>query len=128
MRLLALVADQTATSSINLGSNEGLVILLSEKPFTKRFPCPSKSRTRRQSIPRTEEVNQEKKIQPGLEKRRLGKNGLRITKVGIGTAPIGSTPEWKVYWGPQDENVAIKAIQTAIDIGVNWIDTAPFYG
>jgi len=63
-----------------------------------------------------------------LEKRTLGKNGLRITKVGIGTAPIGSTPEWKVYWGPQDENVAIKAIQTAIDIGVNWIDTAPFYG
>ncbi len=63
-----------------------------------------------------------------MEKRRLGKSELRITKVGIGAAPIGSTPEWKVYWGPQDEKVAIKAIQTAIDIGVNWIDTAPFYG
>ena len=63
-----------------------------------------------------------------MEKRRLGKSDLRITKVGIGTAPIGSTPEWTVYWGPQDEKVAIKAIQTAIDIGVNWIDTAPFYG
>ena len=63
-----------------------------------------------------------------MEKRRLGKSELRITKVGIGTGPIGSTPEWKVYWGPQDEKVAIKAIQTAIDVGVNWIDTAPFYG
>ncbi len=63
-----------------------------------------------------------------MEKRRLGKSELRITKVGIGTAPIGSTPEWKVYWGPQDEKVAIKAMQTAIDVGVNWIDTAPFYG
>jgi aryl-alcohol dehydrogenase-like predicted oxidoreductase len=63
-----------------------------------------------------------------LENRRLGKSDLRITKVGVGTAPIGSTPEWKIYWGPQDEKVAIKTIQTAIDIGVNWIDTAPFYG
>lgn len=31
-------------------------------------------------------------------------------------------------WGPQNEDEAIKAIQTSLDIGVNWIDTAPFYG
>jgi len=63
-----------------------------------------------------------------LERRRLGKSDLRVTRAGVGTAPIGSTPEWKVYWGPQDEKVAVKTIQTAIEIGVNWIDTAPFYG
>jgi aryl-alcohol dehydrogenase-like predicted oxidoreductase len=63
-----------------------------------------------------------------LETRRLGKSALEITKVGVGTAPIGSTPEWSVYWGPQDEETAIKTIKTAIDVGVNWIDTAPFYG
>ena len=63
-----------------------------------------------------------------LVTRSLGKSDLRITKVGVGTAPIGSTPEWRVYWGPQDEKVAIKTIRTAIDLGVNWIDTAPFYG
>ncbi len=63
-----------------------------------------------------------------LETRSLGKSDLRITRVGVGTAPVGSTPEWRVYWGPQDEKVAIKTIQTAIDLGVNWIDTAPFYG
>jgi len=63
-----------------------------------------------------------------LETRRLGKSTLEITKVGIGTAPIGSTPEWSVYWGPQDEKVGIKTIRTTIDAGVNWIDTAPFYG
>jgi aryl-alcohol dehydrogenase-like predicted oxidoreductase len=63
-----------------------------------------------------------------LETRRLGKSDLRITKVGVGTAPIGSTPEWRVWWGPQDEKSAIQAIQTALDEGVNWIDTAPFYG
>src|SRR5437867_7966332 len=41
---------------------------------------------------------------------------------------MGSTPEWSIYWGRQDEGDAIRAIQAAIDEGVNWIDTAPFYG
>src|SRR5213080_4002012 len=62
-----------------------------------------------------------------LETRRLGRSDLEITKVGIGTAPIGSTPNWRVYWGPQDEKTAIRAIQTALHLGINWIDTAPFY-
>lgn len=60
--------------------------------------------------------------------RRLGRSEIFITPVGIGTAPIGSTPEWGIYWGPQVEEDAIRAIHTAIDLGVNWIDTAPFYG
>jgi len=63
-----------------------------------------------------------------LETRRLGQSDLGITRVGIGTAPIGSTPDWRIYWGHQDENAAIRAIEAAIDLGVNWIDTAPFYG
>src|SRR5437867_38230 len=64
----------------------------------------------------------------GLDKVRLGKSELQISRVGIGTAPIGSTPGWRVYWGPQNENSSIRAIQRALDVGVNWIDTAPFYG
>src|SRR3989454_12517127 len=67
-------------------------------------------------------------MQLRLGTRSLGKSDLRITKVGVGTAPIGSTPEWRIYWGPQDEKAAIKTIQTAIDLGVNWKDTAPLYG
>lgn len=63
-----------------------------------------------------------------LETKRLGQSDLWITKVGIGSAPIGSTLDWRIYWGPQDENDAIRAIHRAIDAGVNWIDTAPFYG
>ena len=31
-------------------------------------------------------------------------------------------------WGPQDERDAVRAIHAALDVGVNWIDTAPFYG
>jgi len=63
-----------------------------------------------------------------LETFRLGQSDLEITRVGIGTAPIGSTPGWRIYWGPQDESEAIRTIEAALDLGVNWIDTAPFYG
>ena len=63
-----------------------------------------------------------------LETSRLGLSDLEITRVGIGTAPIGSTPGWRIYWGPQDESEAIRTIEAALDLGVNWIDTAPFYG
>ena len=63
-----------------------------------------------------------------LTTSRLGQSELEITRVGIGTAPIGSTPSWSVYWGPQRERDAIRAIEVALDLGVNWIDTAPFYG
>ncbi len=59
---------------------------------------------------------------------RLGESDLRITRVGVGTAPIGSSSKWHVYWGPQNKDTAINAIRTALDLGVNWIDTAPFYG
>jgi len=63
-----------------------------------------------------------------LETCRLGQSDLEITRVGIGTAPIGSTPGWRIYWGPQDESEAIRTIEAALDLGVNLIDTAPFYG
>ncbi|MCA9969595.1 MAG: aldo/keto reductase [Anaerolineales bacterium] len=63
-----------------------------------------------------------------LPKRRLGRSDMWITPVGVGTAPLASTPDWWVYWGPQDEAESIRAIQAALDVGINWIDTAPFYG
>jgi aryl-alcohol dehydrogenase-like predicted oxidoreductase len=53
---------------------------------------------------------------------------MQITPVGVGTAPIGSGRDWPVWWGPQDEHDSIRTIHTALDAGVNWIDTAPFYG
>jgi aryl-alcohol dehydrogenase-like predicted oxidoreductase len=64
-----------------------------------------------------------------VERRRFGASDLEITPVGIGTAPIGSVPGvWWVNWGPQDEHESVRAIHAALDAGVNWIDTAPFYG
>ena len=64
-----------------------------------------------------------------MKRRLLGTSNLEITPVGIGTAPIGSLPGvWWVNWGTQDERDAVRAIHAALDAGVNWIDTAPFYG
>ena len=63
-----------------------------------------------------------------LPTKRLGNSDMRITRVGVGTAPIGSNRAWSIYWGEIDENAAIETIRTALDVGVNWIDTAPFYG
>ena len=61
-----------------------------------------------------------------MDTRRLGSSDLEITRVGVGTAPIGSDPAWWVRWGAQDRGDAVAAIRAALDVGVNWIDTAPF--
>jgi len=53
--------------------------------------------------------------------------GLR-SRVGLGTAPLGSRVEGPLWWGPQDPGDAVGALRAALDAGVDWIDTAPFYG
>jgi aryl-alcohol dehydrogenase-like predicted oxidoreductase len=64
-----------------------------------------------------------------MDLRRLGPSDLEISRLGIGTAPIGSRPgEWWVNWGPQDDGDSVRAIHAAVDAGINWLDTAPFYG
>jgi aryl-alcohol dehydrogenase-like predicted oxidoreductase len=64
-----------------------------------------------------------------MDRRPLGPSDLEISRVGVGTAPIGSRPgEWWVNWGPQDDGDSLRAIRAAAESGVNWIDTAPFYG
>jgi aryl-alcohol dehydrogenase-like predicted oxidoreductase len=35
---------------------------------------------------------------------------------------------WAFAWGPQDDSESLKAIHRALDLGINWIDTAPAYG
>ena len=61
-----------------------------------------------------------------MRTRRLGNTDLELTVVGLGTWAIGGP--WQFGWGPQDENEAIAAILKAIDLGINWIDTAAIYG
>jgi aryl-alcohol dehydrogenase-like predicted oxidoreductase len=64
-----------------------------------------------------------------MELRTLGGSDLAITRIGIGTAPIGSLPGvWWVNWGHQAERDSVRAIHAAVEGGINWVDTAPFYG
>jgi aryl-alcohol dehydrogenase-like predicted oxidoreductase len=61
-----------------------------------------------------------------MQKRKLGYTDLALTTIGLGTWAMGGP--WEFGWGPQDDDEAIAAILTAIDNGINWIDTAPVYG
>ncbi|MGA2322999.1 MAG: aldo/keto reductase [Sedimentisphaerales bacterium] len=61
-----------------------------------------------------------------MRTRRLGNTDLELTVVGLGTWAMGGP--WQFGWGPQDENEAIAAILKAVDLGINWIDTAAIYG
>ena len=62
-----------------------------------------------------------------LETAPLGNTGLEITRVGFGAWAIGGGG-WEFGWGPQEDEQSIQAIQHAIELGVNWIDTAAVYG
>ena len=62
-----------------------------------------------------------------MQTKKLGKTDLEFTRVGLGTWAIGGG-DWKFGWGPQDEQDAIDAITRAIELGINWVDTAPVYG
>ncbi len=61
-----------------------------------------------------------------MQKRQLGNTDLELTTVGLGTWAIGGP--WQFGWGPQNYKEAIGAILKALELGINWIDTAPAYG
>ena len=62
-----------------------------------------------------------------MEMRKLGNSDLNITRVGFGAWAIGGSG-WQFAWGSQDDNESIAAIHRALELGVNWIDTAAVYG
>ena len=57
----------------------------------------------------------------------LGNSDLQLTSIGFGAWAIGGG-NWEFAWGPQDDNESIAAIHRALDLGINWIDTAAIYG
>lgn len=62
-----------------------------------------------------------------LPTRPLGSSGLHITPVGFGAWAIGGGG-WAFSWGPQDDNESIATMRHALELGINWIDTAAVYG
>jgi aryl-alcohol dehydrogenase-like predicted oxidoreductase len=63
----------------------------------------------------------------GFPVHPLGFTGMRITRVGFGAWAIGG-PDWAAGWGAQDDRESIAAIRRAVELGINWIDTAAVYG
>lgn len=62
-----------------------------------------------------------------MEKRKLGNSDMQITPIGIGAWAMGGGG-WQWSWGPQNDGDSMNAIHTALDNGINWIDTAAVYG
>ena len=57
-----------------------------------------------------------------MKYRVLGKTGWNISILGFGAAPLGGTH------GAFSEKDGIRAVHAAIDLGINFIDVAPYYG
>lgn len=62
-----------------------------------------------------------------LPTRRLGRDGPKITTIGLGTWAIGGGG-WAFGWGPQDDGDSLRTMRAALDHGINWFDTAAVYG
>ena len=61
-----------------------------------------------------------------MNTRKLGNSDLMITPIGFGAWAIGGP--WQFGWGEQSDRDSISAIHRALELGVNWIDTAAIYG
>jgi aryl-alcohol dehydrogenase-like predicted oxidoreductase len=62
-----------------------------------------------------------------MQTRKLGNSDLQITPVGFGAWAVGGAG-YDFGWGPQEDAESIEAIHRALELGVNWIDTAAVYG
>ena len=62
-----------------------------------------------------------------MKTKQLGNSDLSITPVGFGAWAIGGSG-WEFGWGEQDDEASVAAIHRALELGVNWIDTAAVYG
>lgn len=57
-----------------------------------------------------------------MQNRKLGKSGIEVSEIGFGAWAIGGG------WGPQSETDSVAALHRALQLGVNFIDTAAGYG
>jgi aryl-alcohol dehydrogenase-like predicted oxidoreductase len=62
-----------------------------------------------------------------MQHKRLGWTGLELSRIGLGTWAMGGG-DWEWSWGAQDDERSIETIHAALDLGINWIDTAAVYG
>jgi aryl-alcohol dehydrogenase-like predicted oxidoreductase len=66
-----------------------------------------------------------------MQYRQFGNTGMTVSEIGFGTWAIGGPAKvgnLSIGWGDSDDATSIKAIDAAIDAGINFFDTADFYG
>jgi aryl-alcohol dehydrogenase-like predicted oxidoreductase len=61
-----------------------------------------------------------------MNTKKLGNSDLMITPIGFGAWAVGGP--WQFGWGEQSDGDSIAAIHRALELGINWIDTAAVYG
>jgi aryl-alcohol dehydrogenase-like predicted oxidoreductase len=76
---------------------------------------------------RTENTKMKSITKSDMKTKRFGNSDLSITPIGFGAWAIGGSG-WEFGWGEQDDKASIAAIHRALELGVNWIDTAAVYG
>ena len=59
-----------------------------------------------------------------MEYRKLGSSDLNVSVIGFGAWGIGGAP----FWSSEGDNMSVKSIHKAYDLGINFFDTAPVYG
>jgi aryl-alcohol dehydrogenase-like predicted oxidoreductase len=62
-----------------------------------------------------------------MQTRKLGWTGINLSTIGLGSWAIGGGG-WKYSWGPQDDRESISTVRRTLELGINWLDTAPVYG
>lgn len=62
-----------------------------------------------------------------LPTRQLGTTGMEITTIGFGSLPMGGS-RWVSGRGAQRSEDSLETLRRALELGINWIDTAPIYG
>ena len=67
-------------------------------------------------------TRQESKENRKMEYRELGRTGWKVSTIGLGTWAMGS------LWGPVDDRESLATLNRALDLGVNFFDTADVYG
>ena len=65
-------------------------------------------------------------IKKPMNTKNLGISDLIITPIGFGAWAVGGP--WQFGWGKQSDDDSMAAIHRALELGINWIDTAAIYG
>lgn len=63
-----------------------------------------------------------------MNRRPLGRSGIAVSEIGFGAWGIGGATAGRTSYGETDDRVSLRALEAALDLGIDFFDTAPVYG